>query len=402
MPVAVAIGGDPASCYGASAPLPYGVDEFLLAGFVRKKPVSMVKCKTVDIEVPAEAEIVLEGYVDPTDMRREGPFGDHTGYYSEDGDYPTFHVTAITHRKNPVYLTTIVGIPPQEDFYLGKATERIFLPLMRLHLPELGDINMPAEGVFHNCVIASIDKRYPLQARRLMSAFWGMGQMSFVKTIVVVDADIDVQNVRAVAEILLNRVDMQRDLYFSEGILDVLNHASDHSLHGSKLGIDATAKVAGEPGFGEKSVAARAVPVPRELRENLLKRFQSVADCRVFAPRNGRPVLFAALDKTGPHQSARFIGEFLGDDAFAEIAVLVVLEKHVDVQNLSTVMWKLFANTDPRRDFHFMNGKVGIDATQKYPDEGYNRNWPQEISMSREIQSLVDRKWDRLFQPPPR
>ncbi|MBI4383078.1 MAG: menaquinone biosynthesis decarboxylase, partial [Nitrospinae bacterium] len=161
MEVAVAIGGDPVVCYSASAPLPYGVDEFLLAGFIRKQPVPLVRCKTVDLEVPATAEIVLEGFIDPAELRREGPFGDHTGYYSQDGDYPVFRLTAITHRKDPIYLTTIVGKPPQEDFYLGKATERIFLPLLRLQLPELADMNMPLEGVFHNCVIVSIDKRYP-------------------------------------------------------------------------------------------------------------------------------------------------------------------------------------------------------------------------------------------------
>ncbi|TDJ50404.1 MAG: menaquinone biosynthesis decarboxylase, partial [Nitrospina sp.] len=192
MEVAVAIGADPATCYAASAPLPYGIDEFLLAGFIRKHPVPLVKCKTVDLEVPAHAEIVLEGYIDPAVMRLEGPFGDHTGYYSQDGDYPVFHVTAVTHRKDPVYLTTIVGIPPQEDFYLGKATERIFLPLLRTQLPEVVDMNMPLEGVFHNCVIISLNKRYPMQARRLMSALWGLGQMSFVKTIITVDAEVDV------------------------------------------------------------------------------------------------------------------------------------------------------------------------------------------------------------------
>ena len=247
MEVAVAIGADPASCYAASAPLPYGVDEFLLAGFIRKQPVPLVKCKTVDLEVPAHAEIVLEGYIDPAEMRLEGPFGDHTGYYSQDGDYPVLHVTAITHRKNPVYLTTIVGIPPQEDFYLGKATERIFLPLLRTQLPEIVDMNMPLEGVFHNCVIVSLEKRYPMQARRIMSTLWGMGQMSFVKTIVAVDADVDVQNEAKILKLLLNEADLEKDLFFSEGILDVLNHASDQALYGSKLGIDATRKIDGEP-----------------------------------------------------------------------------------------------------------------------------------------------------------
>jgi len=246
MECAVAIGADPAVCYSASAPLPFGIDEFLFAGFIRKSPVPLVKCKTVDLEIPATAEIVLEGFIDPSEMRLEGPFGDHTGYYSQDGDYPVFRITAITHRKNPIYLTTIVGKPPQEDFYLGKATERIFLPLMRTQLPEIIDMNMPAEGVFHNLVILSIDKRFPMQARRLMSALWGMGQMSFVKTIIVFDQDVDIQNTQKVIETLLNKIDFTHDLFFSEGILDVLNHASDKALYGSKLGIDATTKIEGE------------------------------------------------------------------------------------------------------------------------------------------------------------
>ena len=252
MEVAVALGADPASCYSASAPLPYGIDEFLLAGFIRKKSVPLVKCKTVDLEVPANAEIVLEGYIDPSEMRLEGPFGDHTGYYSQDGDYPVLHLTAITHRKNPVYLTTIVGKPPQEDFYLGRATERIFLPLLKTQLPEIVDMNMPAEGVFHNCVIVSIDKRYPMQSRRIMSALWGLGQMSFVKIIITVDSKVNVHDYEEVAEILLSTVDFKTDLFFSEGILDVLNHASDQVLYGSKLGIDLTSKTEGEPGYGKK------------------------------------------------------------------------------------------------------------------------------------------------------
>ena len=249
MECAVAIGADPTVCYGASAPLPYGIDEFLFSGFIRKSPVPLVKCKTIDLEVPATAEIILEGFIDPSEMRLEGPFGDHTGYYSQDGDYPVFHITAITHRKNPIYLTTLVGKPPQEDFYLGKATERIFLPLMRTQLPEIIDMNMPAEGVFHNLVIISIEKRFPMQARRLMSALWGMGQMSFVKTIVVFDHTVDIQNTSILLDKLFDQIDFTHDLFFSEGILDVLNHASDRAVYGSKLGIDLTEKIKGEDEF---------------------------------------------------------------------------------------------------------------------------------------------------------
>ncbi|GJL79894.1 MAG: hypothetical protein NPINA01_28830 [Nitrospinaceae bacterium] len=396
MEVAVAIGADPAVCYSASAPLPYGIDEFLLAGFIRKSAVPLVKCKTVDLEVPATAEIVLEGYIDPQEMRLEGPFGDHTGYYSQDGDYPVFHVTAVTHRKNPVYLTTIVGIPPQEDFYLGKATERIFLPLMRTQLPEIVDMDMPLEGVFHNSVIISIDKRYPMQARRMMSALWGLGQMSFVKTILVVDANVDVHDTEAVLQVLFDRVDFKRDLFFSEGILDVLNHASDQALYGSKLGIDVTTKIDGEPGFEEDLTSSRSpetLPHPRAVVE----RFKEVKDCRILDRKVRHPVMFVAFKKARAHQASQFISEFFKNPGFASISILIVLEEHVDLQNYSAVMWKFFNNLDPKRDFHFVGDHLGIDVTRKFPEEGYRQNWPDEIVMSQEIKEQVDGKWEKLF-----
>lgn len=397
MEVAVALGADPVTCYAASAPLPYGVDEFLLAGFIRKKAVPLVKCKTVNLEVPANAEIVLEGYIDPSELRREGPFGDHTGYYSQDGDYPVFHVTAVTHRKNPIYLTTIVGIPPQEDFYLGKATERIFLPLLRTQLPEIVDMNMPLEGVFHNCVIVSIDKRYPMQARRLMSALWGAGQMSFVKTIVVVDRDVDVQDERAVLEMVLNGIDPDRDLFFSEGILDVLNHASDRALYGSKLGIDATRPIEGEPEAHPPQNEA-AAPDPG-MAETIQSRFADVKQCRAVDLNVKRPVVLAALNKTRPHHGPEFIRQCLEDPELAALGVLVVLEDHVDLDNSSTVLWKLFNNLDPRRDVHVINGRIGIDVTRKLPEEGYHQDWPDEIHMSDDIKQRVDEKWERMFPP---
>jgi len=242
MDVAVAIGADPATMYSAILPLPPDLDEMMIAGFLRSKPVEMVKCETVDIEVPAEAEIVLEGYVELGELRREGPFGDHTGFYSLDDDYPVFHVTCITHRKNPIYATTIVGPPPMEDFYMGKAIERIFLPLMRLQLPEVRDIAMPAEGIFHNLILVSIRKSYPGHARKVMSAIWGLGQAMFSKVIVVVDEDVDVQNVREVAWKALNNIDPERDIQFTMGPVDSLDHASRLSNYGSKMGVDATRK----------------------------------------------------------------------------------------------------------------------------------------------------------------
>ncbi|MGB9805071.1 UbiD family decarboxylase, partial [Desulfofundulus sp.] len=237
-----AIGADPAVIYAATAPLPAGIDEILFAGFLRKEPVELVRCETIDLEVPANAEIVLEGYVNPQETRLEGPFGDHTGYYSLPDHYPVFHLTCITRRKNPIYTATIVGRPPMEDAFLGKATERIFLPLIRLQLPEVVDMNMPFEGVFHNCVIVSIKKRYPGQAKKVMCALWGMGLMMLAKLIIVVDENVDVQNLSEVMWRVFNNVDPRRDVLVVDGPLDALDHSSPLPHYGSKMGIDATRK----------------------------------------------------------------------------------------------------------------------------------------------------------------
>jgi len=242
MPVAVALGPDPALAYSATAPMPEGLDELMLAGFLRRERVELVKCVTVDLEVPANAQIVLEGYVEPGERRREGPFGDHTGVYSHPDDYPVFHLTCVTRRKRPTYLTTVVGIPPMEDYYLGKASERIFLPLIRKTVPEIVDMHFPAEGIFHNLVIISIDKRYPGHARKIMNACWGLGQLMFSKTIIVVDKDVDVQNLSEVAWIVGTHYDPERDIQFTRGPVDDLEDASDLPAYGSKMGIDATRK----------------------------------------------------------------------------------------------------------------------------------------------------------------
>ncbi|MDP9053942.1 MAG: UbiD family decarboxylase, partial [Acidobacteriota bacterium] len=222
------------------------LDEMMIAGFLRGKPVEMVKCHTIDLEVPANAEIVLEGYVELGELRTEGPFGDHTGYYSLADEYPVFHVTCVTQKKDPVYATTIVGPPPMEDFYMGKAIERIFLPLMRMQIPEVRDMCMPAEGIFHNIMLISIRKSYPGHARKVMSAIWGLGQAMFTKCIVVVDEDVDVQNVSEVAWRALNNIDPERDIQFTMGPVDSLDHASRLVNYGSKMGVDATRKWPGE------------------------------------------------------------------------------------------------------------------------------------------------------------
>jgi 4-hydroxy-3-polyprenylbenzoate decarboxylase len=242
LPVAIALGGDPALTYAASAPLPPGVDEVVFAGWLRGSGVEMVKCLTVDLEVPAHAEFVLEGWVNPTERRVEGPFGDHTGYYSLAREYPVFHLTAVSRRARPIYPTTIVGRPPQEDYWLGKATERLFLPIIKLMLPEVTDLNMPAEGIFHNLVVVSIRKRYPGQARKVMTALWGMGLMALAKTIVVVSEHVNVHDLSEVAWRVTGNIDPRRDLMVLEGPMDDLDHAALRHRYGGKLGVDATEK----------------------------------------------------------------------------------------------------------------------------------------------------------------
>ncbi len=249
IPAAIVLGGDPAQMWCASAPLPPGIDEYLLAGWLRGKPVSFVDCITQPLEVPADAEIVIEGYVDPNDQRLEGPFGDHTGFYTPADSFPTFHVTAITHRKDPIYPTTIVGKPPMEDYWMGKATERLFLPLMQLFLGEIVDVNMPAEGVFHNLIIVSIKKRFPGQAFKVCYGLWGLGLMALTKAIVIVDQDVDVHDLSEVAWRVLGNVDWRRDVTIVDGPVDQLDHSAIRDSFGGKVGIDATKKQA-EDGHG--------------------------------------------------------------------------------------------------------------------------------------------------------
>jgi 4-hydroxy-3-polyprenylbenzoate decarboxylase len=243
---AVALGGDPACTFSAIAPLPPGIDEMLFAGFLRHKPVNLVQCKTVDIKVPADAEIVLEGYVDPHERRTEGPFGDHTGFYTLTEEYPVFHVTAMTHRRKPVYPATIVGRPPMEDGYMGKAVERIFLPLIQMMVPEIVDMNLPVEACFHNMCFVSIRKRYPGHAFKVMNALWGLGQLMFTKMIFVFDDDVNVQDISECIWRLSNNIDPERDMLLTRGPIDVLDHASRETGFGSKIGFDCTKKIAAE------------------------------------------------------------------------------------------------------------------------------------------------------------
>jgi 4-hydroxy-3-polyprenylbenzoate decarboxylase len=270
MEVAVALGGDPAITYSATAPLPPGFDEMLFAGFLRQQPVEMVKCLTIDLEVPAGAEIILEGYVDLDEKRLEGPFGDHTGYYSLADWYPVFHVQCITHRRDAIYPATVVGKPPMEDCFMAKATERIFLPAIRLTLPEVVDYNLPLEGVFHNCAVVAIDKQYPGQAKKVMCAIWGMGQMMFTKMVIVVDSHVNVHDMSEVWWRVYNNVDPKRDFMFVDGPLEVLDHASSYPAYGSKVGIDATKKW---PGEGYSREWPDEIEMSREIKDMVTSRW---------------------------------------------------------------------------------------------------------------------------------
>ncbi|MGA2990439.1 MAG: UbiD family decarboxylase [Candidatus Korobacteraceae bacterium] len=271
MEVAVAIGTDPAVTFAAIVPAPPDVEEFTIAGFLRQKPVELVRCETVDLEVPATAEIILEGYVQLDELRTEGPFGDHTGFYSLEDLYPVFHVTCVTHRKDPIYASTIVGKPPQEDAYMGKAVSRIFLPMMKLAIPELVDVNLPPEGIFHNLMIVSIRKSYPGQARKVMHAIWSLGQAMFTKCIVVVDEDCDVQDLGEVTLRAFNHIDPERDIQFTLGPVDSLDHASRLPDFGSKMGVDATRKW---PTEGFTRPWPDEIRMSPEIKERVTKRWK--------------------------------------------------------------------------------------------------------------------------------
>ncbi len=395
MPVAVAIGTDPATTYAATAPLPRGIDEMILAGFIRRRPVPMVRCVTIDLEVPAEAEFVLEGYVDPEELRLEGPFGDHTGYYSLVGEYPVFHLTAITHRRKPIYAATIVGRPPMEDCYLAKATERIFLPLLNAVLPEVKDFWMPWEGVFHNITVISIAKEYPGHARRLMSAVWGQGQMSFCKAVVVVDASVDLKNPERILRTILDEVDPATDLYLSEGILDVLDHSAPEPLFGGKLGIDATRRMEGEK---PRSVpqSSEPLPSPEALQRAAADLSPLLTNCHAPDLPVRNRILLLNFRKDGRETGRELAGRLLQHPAFAAFSILALFDEAIDLRDGSLVLWKVFNNVDPKRDLIRAGGRIVIDATKKGPEDGHLREWPDDIVMDPTVVERVRRRADEL------
>lgn len=387
IPVAIVLGGDPAAMWCGSAPLPPGIDEYLLAGWLRGKPVEFVKCVSQDLEVPANAEIVIEGWFDPNEHRIEGPFGDHTGFYTPPDLFPVMHITAITHRSDAIYPTTLVGKPPMEDLWMGTATERLFLPLMKLFMGEIVDYSMPAEGVFHNLVVVSIRKRFPGHAQKIMYGLWGLGLMMLTKAFIIVDADVDVHDWAAVAKEVVNNVNWRRDVTIVDGAVDQLDHSSIQDSYGGKIGIDAT----------RSTKAEFQTPFP-ELAPLDSARITALVGERWHETHG---TLIVAYDKTSlpTHEAMRKLWEICPDRN------LILLDKNVDVNNLSDVAWRALGNTDWRRDARISGdidhyaapdaprGQIGIDATSKTAADGHPRGWPEEIFMAPEIVERVTKRW---------
>lgn len=385
MPLAVAIGTDPATTYAATAPMPLGIDEMLLAGFIRQKPSVMVKGMTVDIDVPAEAEIILEGYLEPGERRLEGPFGDHTGFYSLADEYPVFHVTAVTHRKGAVYSTTLVGRPPMEDCYLALVTERLFLPMLQTVLPEIVDYRLPWAGVFHNLVVAAIKKRYPGQADKVMHSIWGSGQMSFCKALFVVDDSLDLSKGRDVITTILDTVHIGRDMLLSRGILDVLDHASERPAAGGKIGIDATHAIHGER---ERLLIreAQSAPTAEQLLPHLGQLAGSFLECRILFPQTAHPLILLKVREGTDRDEVR---RFLLSAAFMPTRCIAVLFSTTLSAPDEDLLWRASAHVDPARDLWVQGDRMVIDATEKRDMAANDRPWPEEIVMNDDIKQRV-------------
>jgi 4-hydroxy-3-polyprenylbenzoate decarboxylase len=412
MPVSVTLGGDPVYTYVATAPLPENLDEYLLAGFLRKKKVELVKCLTNDLEVPADADFVIEGYVDPSEeLILEGPFGDHTGFYSLADFFPKFHVTCITHRKGAVYPATIVGIPPQEDGWIGKATERIFVkPLKMSVVPELTDMHMPVEGVFHNIVLAGIEKSYPGQAEKVMSALWGAGQMMFNKILVVTDPDVELTNYRDVARAISDNTDPLTNILFSRGPLDILDHSSTNYASGSKMGIDATKKfrTPDSPSPGPSPEGEGVKPPSGGLGalssiRNLASGITEIVSVNDSLLLDGIGIMIISFKKTQPLHARLLARELVETGLPGSVRFVVFVDEEVDPNDLKTVVWLGANNIDPGRDCFFVEtgsekpDTLFIDATRKNSSlDNFQREWPNVIVMNDETINQVDAKWSSL------
>lgn len=397
MPVAVVLGGDPVYTYSATAPLPDNLDEYLLAGFLRKKRVELVKCITQDLEVPADADIIIEGYIDPEEeFIWEGPFGDHTGFYSLADWYPRFHVTCITHRKDAVYPATVVGVPPMEDAWIGKATERIFLaPIKLAILPEIIDYNLPFEGVAHNISIIKINKTYPGQAFKVMNALWGAGQMMFNKIMLVIDQEIDIHDYTAVLDQVLDNVSPSRDLLFMSGPMDVLDHSSSKFTYGSKLGIDATNKLE-----EEKSDSYLHESDKKTIHLDKLKtEFSEIVNINQYS----NQILIISIKKESRSMITDFASRLSKNSEFQNVKFCVFVDHVVDVNDLNMITWIASGNIDPKRDCIVIESseencsKLFIDATRKsLKKDNFKRDWPNVVVSNEQTIKLIDDKWIKL------
>ncbi len=397
MPVSVALGGDPVYTYCATAPLPPNVDEYLLAGFIRKRKVELVKCITNDLYVPADADFIIEGYVDPEeDFILEGPFGDHTGYYSLADYYPKFHITCITHKKNAVYPSTIVGIPPQEDAWIGKATERIFItPIKLTMLPEVEDMELPIEGVFHNLTIVKIKTEYEGHAQKVMNAMWGAGQMMFNKILVITDK-IDIHNYATVAAYLSNNVDPANDIYFSAGPMDVLDHSCSKFAFGSKVCIDATDK----NNDIKMPVDTKSVTINKTELQN---KYPEITGINTELLKAGFSFIAIGVKKSKPAHISSLHKQLVLEEGINQVKFIIYVDDVVEVSDFGVVTWNTANNIDPRRDmFLSPKGKYGIShcgidgtrKTKKYDD--FQRDWPNVIAMNKEIIDKIDVMWPTL------
>jgi len=387
MPVSVTLGGDPVYTYAATAPLPDNFDEYVFAGFLRNKKVSMVKCLTNALAVPEDVDFVIEGYVDPSEeLIYEGPFGDHTGYYSLPEYFPRFHITCITHRKNAVYPATIVGIPPQEDAYIGKATERIFLSPVRLTMqPEIIDMHMPVEGVFHNLLIVKIKKQYDGQIEKIINGLWGAGQMMFSKLIIAVDENTDVFNYKEIARKVSARLNLNENLMFSKGPADILDHAAEKYAYGGKMGVDAT----GEAQTDEIPIIVETEKILKELPE--IKQINS----RLTDEKISLAVI--ALEKNRKDQIKESVKILLENKFISGIKCLVFVDAAADVDDLNTISWMVLNNIDPARDISVFDGVMIVDGTRKTKQfDDFDRPWPNIIVSDDATIKAVDEKWPTL------
>lgn len=409
MPVAVALGGDPVYVFSAASPLPPNVDEYMFAGFLRKKRVELVKCLTQEMYVPADADIIIEGYVDPNEeFILEGPFGDHTGYYSLTDYYPKFHITCITHKKNAIYPATIVGIPPQEDAWIGKAIERIFLAPMKMTvIPEIVDMEMPVEGVFHNLVIVKIKKEYEGHAQKVMNAMWGAGQMMFNKILVIVDGETNIHNYEEVVYCISDNVNPASDIYFSQGPMDVLDHACSKFAFGGKMCIDATGKLSEEmsPSGGGRGRL-------RSISINEIKRlFPEIMETNTSLLEKNISVLFISVEKNRKNHIRELNDKLFSREEFKNIKFVIYVEHTVDVTDIKDTIWRFANNFDPKRDsFPSPMGEglglrsgIGLDGTRKTKQfDNFDRPWPNIICADEATIKSVDEKWEKIFCPNPK